>query len=214
MFILSIPLSAKSSTDKVSIQLNWKYQFEYAGFIMAMERGYYKDIGFEVELKEFTNETQTVKDLIENTTTFAISDSLFMIERQKHNIVLLANYLKQSPLVIATNKKVNHPKDLESKLFMSSPERIINTPIYFMFKHLGVDFQRVKFKENTYDIQDLIDNNTDAMEVYRSNELYKLELENVAYNVLDPKDYGFSSGAINMFTTQENIKRFGEKKNI
>ena len=63
LLILSIPLSAKSSTDKVSIQLNWKYQFEYAGFIMAMERGYYKDIGFEVELKEFTNETQTVKDL-------------------------------------------------------------------------------------------------------------------------------------------------------
>ena len=209
---LNFPLFASSNLEKISIQLNWKYQFEYAGFIIAKEKGYYEDIGFDVDLKEFTNETKTFDDMLNNKTTFAISDSLFMIERQDFNVVLLANYLKQSPLVIATNKTVTHPRDLESKLFMSSKERIINTPIYFMFRHLGIDFNKINFRENTYNIQDLIDGNTDAMEVYKSNELYTLKNENIPYNILDPKDYGFNSGAINMFTIQKNIDRYGKEK--
>jgi len=212
LLIIQLSLQANQAHEKVSIQLNWKYQFEYAGFIMAKEKGFYQNIGFEVELKEFTNDTHTIEDLINSRTTFATSDSLFMIERQTENLVLLANYLKQSPLVIATNKTVNHPRDLESKLFMSSEKRIINTPIYFMFKHLGMDLDKIKFKENTYDVQDLIDHNTDAMEVYRSNELYILKKKKISYNVLDPKDYGFNSGAINMFTDHKTIKKYGAKK--
>jgi len=212
LLILQFSLQAKPLLEKVSIQLNWKYQFEYAGFIMAKEKGFYENAGFEVELKEFTNSTRTIEDLINSRTTFATSDSLFMIERQTENLVLLANYLKQSPLVIATNKTVNHPRDLELKLFMSGEKRIINTPIYFMFKHLGMDLNKIQFKENTYDVQDLIDHNTDAMEVYRSNELYILKKKNIPYNIFDPKDYGFNSGAINMFTDQKNIQKYGHDK--
>lgn len=199
--------------QKVSLQLNWKYQFEYAGFIIAKEKGFYNNAGFDVELKEFTNETKTLEDIKNGKTTFGLTDSLLMIERQNDDIILLANYIKQSPLVIATNKSINHPKELENKLFMSSKERLINTPLDFMFKHLGINYDNIKFIENTYNVQDLIDKKTDAMEVYKSNEVYKLEIENIPYNILDPKDYGFNSGAINMFTMKENIDKYS-KKNI
>ncbi|WP_321777521.1 diguanylate cyclase [Sulfurimonas sp.] len=205
---MAISLIADNNIDKVSIQLNWKYQFEYAGFIVAKEKGYYEDIGFEVKLKEFTNNTKTIEDMLKNKTTFAISDSLYMLERQENNIVLLANYFKESPLIIATNTTIKHPKDLEGKSIMSSKERLLNTPIDFMFKHLGVDYNKIIFKENSYDIQDLIDNKTDAMEVYKTNELYRLEVESIPYNILDPKDYGFNSGAVNMFTLQKNIDKY------
>ena len=30
---------------KVSVQLLWKHQFEFAGFYMAKEKGFYKDVG-------------------------------------------------------------------------------------------------------------------------------------------------------------------------
>ena len=200
---------ANQNIEKISIQLNWKFQFQYAGFIIAKEKGFYKGTGFDVKLKEFDNSTNIVKDVLNNKTTFALSNSLLMIERQNDNIVLLANYYKQSPHVIATNKAIKHPKDLESKFLMSSKERLINTPIDFMFKHLSVNYENIKFKKNTYNIQSLIDNDTDAMEVYKTNELYRLEKEKVPYSILDPKDYGFNSGAVNMFTSQENIDKYG-----
>ena len=37
----------------ISIQLKWKHQFQFAGFYMAKELGFYKDLGLDVELKEF-----------------------------------------------------------------------------------------------------------------------------------------------------------------
>ncbi|MCK5294316.1 MAG: ABC transporter substrate-binding protein [Arcobacteraceae bacterium] len=210
-FLLSNFSIFAKELKKVSIQLNWKYQFEYAGFIIAKEKGFYEKIGFDVKLKEFNNNTNTLKDIINNKSTFAISDSLLMIERQSNDIVLLANYYKQSPLVIVTNKTIKHPKDLEFKSLMSSQERLINTPIDFMFKHLTINYKNINFKKNTYNIQELIDNRIDAMEVYRTNELYRLVTENIPHNIIDPTNYGFNSGAVNMFTSRNNINKYGER---
>ena len=33
-----------NSVEKISVQLNWKYQFEFAGFIVAKEKGFYEKV--------------------------------------------------------------------------------------------------------------------------------------------------------------------------
>ena len=74
--------------QKVSLQLKWKYQFQFAGFIAAYEKGFYKDIGLDVELKEFHKSTNIIKDVLSKETDFAISDSS-----------LVYNALKGEPLI-------------------------------------------------------------------------------------------------------------------
>lgn len=183
--------------EKVSLQLHWKYQFEYAGFIIAKEKGFYKDIGFDVDIKEFTpNITNVITDIVNHKSTFGINDSLLMIERQTEDIVLLANYYKTSPLVIATTKDIQHPKDLENKNIMMPLLNMSNTPVDIMFKHLGVDRTTFKLKNNNFSINQLINKDVDAMVVYKTNEIYELEKTNTPYNLIDPKDYGFSAGAV------------------
>ena len=44
---------AANTLEKVSLQLEWKYQFEHAGFIMAKEKGFYEEVGLDVELIEY-----------------------------------------------------------------------------------------------------------------------------------------------------------------
>jgi len=39
-----------SDFKKIILQLNWKYQFEFAGYIAAKEKGYYREAGLDVEL--------------------------------------------------------------------------------------------------------------------------------------------------------------------
>ena len=34
------------------LQLNWKHQFQFAGYYAAIEKGYYRDAGFDVRLIE------------------------------------------------------------------------------------------------------------------------------------------------------------------
>lgn len=42
-----------ASLEKVSLQLVWKHQFEFAGFYAAIEKGFYRSQGLEVELREY-----------------------------------------------------------------------------------------------------------------------------------------------------------------
>jgi len=51
--LMVVSLNASAALDKVSLQLEWKYQFEHAGFIMAKELGFYERAGLDVELREY-----------------------------------------------------------------------------------------------------------------------------------------------------------------
>lgn len=47
IFILTISINnLLFGLEKVSLQLEWKHQFEFAGFYAAVEKGYYEDIGY------------------------------------------------------------------------------------------------------------------------------------------------------------------------
>ena len=54
LFILIISVITLFSQElkKVSIQLPWMYQFQFAGYIIAKEKGYYKDANLDVAIKE------------------------------------------------------------------------------------------------------------------------------------------------------------------
>ena len=59
IIIFSNILHAKTSEfEKVSLQLQWKYQFQFAGFIMAKEKGFYNDLKLDVEIKEWQKKYQ------------------------------------------------------------------------------------------------------------------------------------------------------------
>ena len=49
IFIIPYLLIAEENLEKVSLQLHWKYQFEFAGFIGAKEKGFYKEAGLDVD---------------------------------------------------------------------------------------------------------------------------------------------------------------------
>ena len=54
ILLLSAHLYANESLEKISLQLDWKFQFQHAGFIMAKEKGYYENSGLDVTLLEYT----------------------------------------------------------------------------------------------------------------------------------------------------------------
>ena len=49
--IFTFSLFADTTKEKISLQLIWKHQFEFAGFYMAKEKGYYDDVSLDVEIK-------------------------------------------------------------------------------------------------------------------------------------------------------------------
>ena len=53
VIFLNTNLYSKDLT-KVTIQLSWFDQFQFAGYYMAKEQGFYKDAGLDVEIPPFS----------------------------------------------------------------------------------------------------------------------------------------------------------------
>jgi len=78
----------KSKITKVKLQLQWKYQFQFAGFIVAKELGYYNEVGLDVSIIEYNN-SSIVQDLENHVIDFAIMNSLLNYESKQLNKISL-----------------------------------------------------------------------------------------------------------------------------
>ena len=52
LFIFTTSLYSEN-LKKITIQLSWFDQFQFAGYYMAKEKGFYKELGLDVEIKPF-----------------------------------------------------------------------------------------------------------------------------------------------------------------
>ena len=51
---MGLSLATAQAADKVTIQLKWVSQAQFAGYFVAKEKGFYKDAGFDIEIKPAT----------------------------------------------------------------------------------------------------------------------------------------------------------------
>ena len=81
IFILLFSTLLLASSQKISVQLEWKHQFEFAGFYAAIQNGYYEDIGLEVELREYEDGINISDEVINKKATFGVSSSSLILDK-------------------------------------------------------------------------------------------------------------------------------------
>lgn len=205
--LLFIPFFASSAyatepLEKVSLQLNWKYQFEFAGFIMAKEKGYYRDAGLDVNLLEYKNDVDVIDSVLSKKINYGIYDSSVVVHNGKLKpILLMATYFQQSPLVFVTSKEIQKPEDLIGKKIMGSKNELKYSSLALMLNHFHITPKNTQFLDHSYNIEDFIQHKVDAISAFQTNELFELNQRHIKYNIINPADYGFSMNAVNLFTS-------------
>lgn len=212
-FIVSLHAAhASKGLEKVSLQLDWKYQFQFAGFIAAKEKGFYRDAGLDVELREYQPDIDIISDVLTQKATYGTYNSSIVVENsQIKPLVLLATYFQQSPLVFVVKKGVNHPSDLVGKTIMGTKDELKYSNLALLLNHFNLSSKNVHFVDHTFCIDDFINGKVDAMSAFRSNQLYLLDQAGVKYEIIDPADYGFVMSAVNLFTSpKESLEHSGQ----
>lgn len=207
--LLFNPLHAQEQTlDKITLQLQWKDQFEFAGFYAAKEKGFYKEAGLEVNFKSFSGNMDTVDEVLEGRAQYGLGYSN-IIARYLHGepLVFVANFFKQSPLVIVAQKEFVLPSDLEGKRVMGVSKDLDSSTLLMMFKKFDMDATHFESVQPTFKIDDFINKKVDAMTVFTTNETYYLDKAGVHYNILNPGAYGAPFYDVNLFTTQEELEK-------
>ena len=199
--------------EKVSLQLQWKHQFQFAGFYMAKEKGFYRDVGFEVELKEFEDNTDTVGDVCSGKSTFGLHfPSLILEKSQGKDIVLLSAILQSSPHVLVSLKSsgIKSIEEFKNKKIMVSSGESQNASFTSMLASADLSSNDMISIPHTFDLKDLLSRKTDIVSLFRSNELYTLDRMGVEYDIWDPKEYNLDFYDVILFTSNANLNKSPE----
>ncbi len=185
--------------QKVSLQLDWKYQFQFAGYIAAKEKGFYKDYGLDVKLLENKN-NNIINKVISNQVTFGIGDSTPLILAKLNNkpVKLVSSFFKRSVLVIISRPNIYSLKDLEGKKLMALNKDI--GPFFKIFKEKHIDINKIHFVPTTFDVKPFVEKKVDAFVAYITDEPYELDKLGIKYHIFNPTDYGSFEVQQELFT--------------
>ncbi|WP_373072545.1 ABC transporter substrate-binding protein [Sulfurimonas sp.] len=208
LFFILFSISLYASTSKISLQLQWKNQFQFAGYYIAKEKGFYKDAGLEVDIKEYKKNMDVVSEVLSGNSTYGIGRSSLIIERNSAKpIVVFGAAFQRSPLVlITTDPKIKDITDLKNKKIMITNDAKKSASILAMLLSNGIDKDDYTIQSHSFNYNDLINKKTDSMASYISNEAYLLDKKNVKYNIFDPAEYGFDFYEDLLFTSEKEMK--------
>ena len=210
---LNINLYSKDLT-KVTIQLSWFDQFQFAGYYMAKEQGFYKDDGLDVEILPFSLGMNIPKMVNDGDVDFAIGRENLILEKAKYpKIIALAAIFQATPLVLLTTKDsgIDSFNKFENKKLMRTKDDGSEVSIKAMLASSKIDVKSIAQVEHSHNIYDLIDKKVDIISAYTSKAPYILQKEQIKYNIFYPKDYGFDMYSDFLIT---NIDKYNNDYNI
>jgi diguanylate cyclase (GGDEF)-like protein len=199
--------------ESVNLQLRWKHQFQFAGFYIAKEKGFYQEAGLDVRIREYDHSINVVNAVVSGQANFGIGTSSLLIERCKeHPVVALGAIYQSSPsILISTKPEIKKLQDLRHKNIMVTSDTAQSATITSMLLSKGIKKNDYIQQRHSFNYRDLIEQKTDAMASYLSNEPYYLEKYNINYTVFNPKDYGYDFYGDILFTSEKEINEYPER---
>jgi len=210
---VSLLLLSLSADEKVVLQLKWLHQVQFAGYYAAHEKGFYKEVGLDVEIRERDLDKNNVQQVIDDEAQYGVADSVLLpYKAKKEPVVIVAPIFQHSPNVLITLKSsgLDSPYKLESKNVTFYKNQIDGFSILAMLKNIDIHPNIYKNKEDT-DYTYLINKKTDAFVGYLSNEAFYLQQSGVEINIIDPANYGFDFYGDMLFTSTKEAQLYPKR---
>src|SRR3989454_12589239 len=137
------------SPQKVVFALNWFAVGDHAAYWVALERGYYRTKGLEVELQNSKGSGDSIAKVDTGRADIGLADAVVIIPRiaQGAKIKVVGVVFDNTPLNIWTRKDtgIARPKDLEGKT-LAAPPGDAQRQLFPAFAKLnGIDEARVQW---------------------------------------------------------------------
>ncbi|MGD1984755.1 MAG: transporter substrate-binding domain-containing protein, partial [Chromatiaceae bacterium] len=194
--------------ERVTLQLKWFHQFQFAGYYAAVEQGFYADEGLEVELRERDPRYDPLDDVLAGRADYGVTDSgLILAALRDDPVVLVAQIFQHSPLVLLTRQAgdLRTPHDLAGKTVTMDSTGLTHVPLLAMLSDASGVVDSLEIKPSRFNPGELIEGATDAFAAYRTNEPFYFDSKDVPVRIIDPRDYGIDFYGDNLFTTEHEL---------
>ena len=207
-----LPASANAATglQSVTLQLNWKHQFQFAGYYAAIERGFYREAGFDVRLQEVQEGRDPIDAVMSGAADYGVGASELALRRgQGQPVVVLATILQHSPLVlIAAGRSGASVHELAGKKVMLLPHE---TELIAYLQQEQLPLDRIVVVPHSFDLNDLLTGKVSAASGYSTDEPFLLKKAGVPFNLYTPRASGIDFYGDTLFTTEQLARAHPER---
>jgi NitT/TauT family transport system substrate-binding protein len=191
--------AAAQAPDKLTVRFTWKLKGEYAPLFVALDKGYYKAEGLDVDLAEGSGAQTVLKLLAGGNEKFGYGPAVSAAQAisQGLPVKVVALYQTRAPMGVISFPDVplRTPKDLEGKKLAISVGETFGDMLgpFCRINHIDIDkIQRIQMDASARSTQ-FLTRKIDVMSVYLSNELPQLEKRvGVKFNLLSVSDFGLN----------------------
>ncbi|WP_411345067.1 ABC transporter substrate-binding protein [Paenibacillus sp. WLX1005] len=204
--------SAGSSSEPVTVklQLKWVPQAQFAGYYVALDKGYYKDEGLNVEILPGGPDIVPEQQVAGGSADIGVDwvASLLTSQEQEMPLVQIAQIFQKSGLVLISKKSanINSPADLKGKKvgnWMGGNE----FELLALFDKYKLDPNKdLSFTKQGFTMDQFLNGELDAASAMTYNE-YQVALESGVkaddMNVIDMNKEGVAMLEDNLFANSE-----------
>ncbi len=205
--------SKAGAPENVTLQLRWFHQFQFAGYYAALEKGYYREAGLEVDILEGGYEIDTVETVVGGPARYGVTNSEILLHRLKGKpVVVIAAVFQHSPLVIVSRQidKIKHPQDLIGRrVKMTRSSRDVE--LHAALLNEGVSLDQLKLVDAGVFQEDYFGGSLDALSAYITNEPFFYRQKNIPYAVIQPSTYGIDFYGDCLFTSEKEAADHPER---
>jgi len=201
------PVRAARAVEAVSVQLNWKHQFEFAAFYAAVHRGFYRDAGLDVNLVEGGPGIDVVREVVQRRCDFGVGTSALVVDRARGApVVALAMLMQHSPVALLASRAqgVQSVHDLVGKPVSVDPHTRDEVEAFLRASGLPRDGIRL-VDQTDWTLDTLERGEVAAKSVYASNEPFLTRGREHAFLLLTPRSAGVDLFGNMLFTTEATL---------
>ena len=194
----------------VSLRLPWFLGAQFAGELVAREKGFFTDEGLDVTINPGGFDTNSITLVAAGTDTFGLHDMNSLVFAASEGI----------PLVTAAAFLQKHPGAVMARADsgIETLEDFVGATIGFqeggpwmltqaMLVKNGVDLDSVETMTVGFDLTPLFEGDIDLVTVFATNEPVVAGLQGVETNVWVPFDFGVETSANALFTTKSYLEQ-------
>ncbi|NMM43146.1 ABC transporter substrate-binding protein [Rhodospirillaceae bacterium KN72] len=203
-------VSLPAETDalhRVTLQLPWHHQFQFAGYYAAQKLGYYRDVGLDVDIRPGKVGDASMDRVIRSNSEFGVGSAEIVAARlEGAPLVVVAPIFQHSALAIVSidGSGIKSIRDVENHKIMIEAQA---AELFAYLSRAGVDPEKVEILPHTHSLNPLLNGQASALSAYISDEPFGLLERGIAYTVHLPREVGIDFYGDTLFTQEAFLLR-------
>jgi NitT/TauT family transport system substrate-binding protein len=215
LFACSLSEPEEKPREQVRLQLKWLHQAQFAGYYLALEKGFYADENLHVTFIEGGHDIDQCEQLVYGKADIAVTaaETVFLRQTPGHPLVALAAIYQRSAVVFVAKRQsaIRRPDDFTGKTIAvgnMDSGGFVEAHVQFqaLMQKVGVGTAGITVAPYDMLYADFLADIVDVTPSYITGGVIKLRNQGVDLRLIWPGDYGISFYCDTLVTSSEYLK--------